>query len=205
MMKNLSLVLNLILLAAVGYLYYYNFSGKKSAKGALKNENSAIMNDSNCSRPPIAYVELDSLNENITYIKDKRKELDIEQKAIESEWEEGYKGLEAQKNNFLKKGAAITQDEAQQFQSQLMQQQQKVDAKKQDQSQKLSEKSFGFMDDIQKRLKEFLTEYNKEKKYMYILTTGTGLDYMVYKDPAMNITDDVIKGMNEKMKALTKR
>ena len=204
MMKNLSLVLNLVLLAAVGYLYYYNFSAKKT-KGSSKNENSTMMTDSNCNRPPIAYVELDSLNENITYIKDKRKELELEQKAIESEWEEGYKGLDAQKNNFLKKGAAITQEEAQDFQGKLLQQQQAIDGKKQTLSQKLSEKSFSFMDDIQKKLKEFLTEYNKEKKYMYILTTGTGLDYMVYKDPSLNITDEVIKGMNEKMRALTKR
>ena len=58
------------------------------------------------------------------------------------------------------------------------------------------------MDDIQKKLKEFLTDYNKDKKYMYILTTGTGLDYMVYKDSSLNITNDVIRGMNEKMRGL---
>ncbi len=33
----------------------------------------------------IAYVELDSLNENITYIKTKRKELEAEQRSIETE------------------------------------------------------------------------------------------------------------------------
>ena len=56
------------------------------------------------------------------------------------------------------------------------------------------------MDDIQKKLKDFLAEYNKEKNYMYILTTGTGLDYMVYKDSSLNITADVVNGMNEKLK-----
>lgn len=54
------------------------------------------------------------------------------------------------------------------------------------------------MEDIQKKLKDFLSEYNKDKKYMYIFTTGTGLDYMVFKDSSLNITRDVIKGMNEK-------
>ena len=200
-MKNLSLVLNIVLIAAVGYLYYYSFSGKKNGKPSIYNSNPSQWKDSNCNRPPIAYVELDSLNENITYIKARRKELETEQKAIENEWENGYKGLETQKNNFLKKGASITQEEAQQFQVQLVQQQQQIDGKKQNLSQKLSEKSFNYMNDIQKRLKEFLTEYNKEKKYMYILTTGTGLDYMVYKDSSLNITRDVIKGMNEKIKS----
>ena len=205
MIKNLSLFINIVLLAAVGYLYYYHFYGKKTHTLSSADDNPKILSNNNYTGSPIAYVELDSLNENITYIKQKRKELEIEQKSIESEWENAYKGLEAQKNNFLKKGASITQEEAQQFQGQLMAQQQQIDGRKQLLSQKLGEKNFSFMDDIQKRLKEFLTAYNKDKKYMYILTSGTGLDYMVYKDSSLNITNDVIKGMNEKMKAITKR
>ena len=145
-------------------------------------------------------VELDSLNEKIVYIKEKRKILEAEQKAIETEWQNGYRGLENQKNNFIKKGDAITQQMAEQFQAELMQQQQNIDQKKQNLTQKLSERSYKFMDDIQKKLKDFLTEYNKEKNYMYILTTGTGLDYMVYKDSTLNITDDVVNGMNEKLR-----
>lgn len=205
MMKNLSVVLNVLLLAAVGYLYYYNFSDKKADRPS-SNSNSYIMAmDSNGHRPPIAYVELDSLNENISYIKERRKELEAEQKAIETEQENGYRGLQAQKDNFLKKGASITEQEAQVFQGKLMDEQQQIDNKKQMLSQKLNEKSFGIMEDIQKKLKEFLTEYNKDKKFMYIFTTGTGLDYMVYKDSSLNITHDVIKGMNEKMKATAKQ
>ena len=201
-MKNLSLLLNIVLLAAVGWLYYDNYSGKKKGMPPMKDTVGTGWNDSACSHPSlIAYVELDSLNENITYIKNKRKELEAEQRAIETEWENGYRSLEAQKNNFLKKGAAITQEEAEKFQAQLMGQQQQIDGKKQSLNQKLSEKSFTFMDGIQKKLKAFLTEYNKTRKFMYILTTGTGLDYMVYKNPSLNITDDVIKGMNEEMKS----
>ncbi|MFM6923866.1 MAG: OmpH family outer membrane protein [Ferruginibacter sp.] len=201
MMKNLSLVLNIILLLAVGYLFYYDFSGKKTEAVAAKLNSSYRPGDSNGSRPPLAYVELDSLNEKITFIKDKRKELEAEMKAIEQEQENAYRGLQAQKDNFLKKGASITEEEAQAFQGKLIEQQQKIDGRKQELSQKLNEKSFGIMEGIQKKLKDFLAEYNKDKKYMYIFTTGTGLDYMVFKDSTLNITNDVIKGMNEKMKA----
>ena len=44
-----------------------------------------------------------------------------------------------------------------------MDQQQQIDTRKQMLSQKLSEKSFGIMEDIQKKVKEFLAEYNKDK------------------------------------------
>ena len=204
MMKYLSLVLNIVLLAAVGYLFYVHFSGKGHGSDLVKKEGMPFMADSNCFRSPIAYVELDSLNENISFIKNKRKELEAEQKAIETEWENGYKGLQATKDNFLKKGAAITQDEYEKFQLQLMDQQQQIDGKKQSLNQKLGEKSFNIMEDIQRKLKEFLAEYNNEKKYVYILTTGSGQDYMAFKDTSFNITKDVIKGMNIKLKSAGK-
>ena len=200
-MKNLSLVLNIVLLLAVGYLYYYDFSGKKTKDVAAKLSSNLMAADSNGSRPPLVYVELDSLNEKITFIKDKRKELEAAMKVIEQEQEAGYRNLQAQKDNFLKKGAAITQEEAEAFQGRLIEQQQKIDRTKQEQSQALNEKSFGIMEGIQKKLKDFLTEYNKDKKYMYIFTTGTGLDYMVFKDSTLNITSDVINGMNAKLNA----
>ncbi len=204
-MKNLSLVLNIVLLIAVGYLYYYDFSGKKTKDVAAKLSSGIMATDTNGYRPPLAYVELDSLNERITFIKDKRKELEAAMKVIEQEQESGYRNLQAQKDNFLKKGAAITQEEAEIFQGKLIDQQQKIDSRKQQQSQALNEKSFGIMEGIQTKLKDFLTEYNKDKKYMYIFTTGTGLDYMVFKDSSLNITNDVIKGMNAKMKAEAKQ
>lgn len=200
-MKNLSLVLNIVLLAAVGYLYYYDFSGKKVKAVAEKINNSHLATDSSGHRPPLAYVELDSLNENITYIKERRKELDAEMKAIEAEQENGYRNLQAQKDNFLKKGGTITQEEAQVFQGKLMDQQQEIDTRKQMLSQKLNEKSFGIMEDIQKKLREFLAEYNKDQRFTYIFGIGTGMEYLLYKDQALNITADVIKGMNEKMKS----
>ena len=166
-MKHFSTILNLVLLVAVAFLYYHAFGNKKESTAAKTTASVAGTNKSIMA--PIAYVELDSLNEKITFIKEKRKELEAEQRAIETEWENGYHSLENQKNNFLKKGNAITQQMAEEFQGQLVEQQQKIDGKKQSLTQKLSEKSYKSMDDIQKKLKEFLIDYNKDKKYLYIL------------------------------------
>ena len=199
-MKNFSLVLNVILVLAVGYLYYHDFSGKKSEAGAAKLNDTSMASNNNGYRPPLAYVELDSLNNNITYIKERRRELDAELKNIEAEQENAYKNLQAQSDNFVKKGGTVTEQEVQAFQAKLMEQKQQIDTRKQMLSQKLNEKSFDIMEGIQKQLKEFLNEYNKDKKYMYIFTTGAGLDYLVFKDSSLNITTEVIQGMNAKMK-----
>jgi outer membrane protein len=200
MNKNILLGLNIFLLAAVGFLYYKTFSNGGSKKGSATGSYTTTAKDSNCNRAHIAYVELDSMYEHITYIKQKRTDMEAKQKRIESDWQSGMRGLEAKRDNFMKKGASITQQEAEKFQGQLISEQQAIEGRKQRDAQALSNESFDFTEGLQKELKAFLEEYNKEKKYMYILTTGTGLDYLVYKNPTLNITDDVIKGMNEKMK-----
>ena len=198
LMRSFLIAVNSLLIIAVIFLYVKVFKSTTNVKintpsNVTSNTNGSLKNAS------IAFVELDSLNEKIGFIKDRRKELEIEQKSIEVEWQNGYRGLENKKNEFLKRGNSITQQEAEKFQGELLQQQQQVDQRKQGLTQKLSEKSYKFMDDIQKKLKDFLNQYNKTKNYQYILTTGTGLDYMLYKDSTFNITADVIKGMNDLM------
>jgi outer membrane protein len=200
-MKNFYLVLNVVLLIAVGYLFYYNFSHKSNATAVVANGQLFKNNDSGATTLKIAYVELDSLNENITYFKQRRKELEQQQKVVEAELMNDYKGLEDKQRNFIQKNPNASPEEIQNIRAQLAQGQQDIETKKQTQSQQLSQRSFELMESIQKKLKEFLDEYNKEKKYQYILTTGGGMDYIILKDSTLDITKDVIKGMNEKLKA----
>ena len=196
-MKQFSSILNIVLLAAVGILYYLHFTNSKKDKPQNSEVNKHV--DSCLGGPVIAYVDLDSLNNNVDYIKQQKKQLEQEQSVITSEYETSYHEMEAEKSNFLKKGNAITQKEAEEFQIRLQQRQQQVEANRQVKGQKLAEKSAKTMEDMQSKLKAFLNEYNKDKKYTYILATGTGLDYLFYKDSARNITGDVVKGLNQLM------
>ena len=195
-MKNSSTIINVILIIAVGILFYFHFSDKKQNEKKLNLPTANVANKSSNSMS-IAYFDLDSLNENIAYIKNNRKMMESEQHAVETEWENAYRNLEKQKNDFLKRGASITQSEAEAFQNKLLQQQEEVDTKKQTSNQRLNQKSYKFSEELQMKLKKFLAEYNKDKVYNYIFTIGTGLDYLIYKDSSMNITKDVIDGMNE--------
>jgi outer membrane protein len=195
-MNKLSIALNLVLFAAVGYLYYYNFSAKKSA-GTTTVEGTQKIADSCSNIHRIAYVDLDSLNENIVYFKQQRKVMDQEQKQIEEKIADDIKTLEASPTLFAQKHPNATPEESQNFRAQYAQQQQEIENEKQKESQDLNQRHYALVAQIQKNLKSFLEEYNKNKKYLYILTTGGGMDYMIYKDSTLDITSDVIKGMNE--------
>jgi outer membrane protein len=199
-MKQLSILLNIILLLAVGFLYYLHFSGMRRFKNISEANGNNAAKCLTVKGPVIAYVELDSVNNNVAFIKQQKDELDAEQKSIASNYENQYRELEAEKDNFLKRGNAITQQEAQDFQQKLLQKQQEIEADKQERSEQLAEKGAKVMEDMQSKVKGFLNDYNQQKKYTYILETGTGLDYLLYKDSTLNITQDIVKGLNDKMK-----
>ena len=200
-MKQFSIVLNVVLVVAVAILYYLHFKSDKK-NNPVSNPILNTIRDSSggIQRPIIAYVELDSVNSNVNYIKDRKKELEAEQKVIETDYKNEYYKLEEEKNTFLKRGNAITQQEAEAFQEKLGQKSQIIESNKQAQAQRLAEKGSKIMDEMQRKLKKFMVDYNKDKKYTYILATGTGLEYMFYKDSTLNITDDVVKGLNQEMK-----
>lgn len=199
-MKKSTLIFQAVLVLAVAVLYFLHFKHQSDCSAKKITPKAKAVSNGATSGVQIAYIDLDSLNEKIDYIKTTRKTLEAEQNGIENEWENAYKGLENEKNKFLNQSSAITREEAESFQASLMQKQQMVDAAKQDKLQKLNEKSFKFLEEIQQNLKAFLNEYNEEGRYSFILSTGNGLDYMLYKDSASNISDDVIAGMNERFK-----
>ena len=199
-MKNLSLILNVVLLAAVGFLYYNSFSGSGSKKSTSSITAVSKSKDSFTVENKVAYVDLDSLNEKIVYFKQSRKELEQLQKSNEAEISNDMRALEAKQNSFMQKNPNPTPEDVQNLRAQLMQDQDNIEAKKQKYTQTLNQKNFALVEKIRKDLKDFFAEYNKDKKYQYILTTSADLDYILYKDSTLNITNDVIKGMNEKLK-----
>ncbi|MBC7423184.1 MAG: OmpH family outer membrane protein [Ferruginibacter sp.] len=204
-MKQFSLVLNILLVIAVGVLYYLHFAHDKLLPKGSITEGYKQKDSCGDKISIVAYVELDSLYSNVTFIKLRKRELEAEQKTIAQEYESRYRSLSAEKDEFLKKGNAITQQEAEAFQAKLGQKQQDIEADKQTKAQRLAEKGAKIMEDMQSKVRAFMKEYNKSKNYSYILATGTGLDYLFYKDSALNITPDVIKGLNEQMNETAKQ
>jgi outer membrane protein len=196
---NKSLIANAVLAVAIIVLYILHFTGKQNVKtaGPIKVTPRAIGKDSGKIDVPIAYVDMDSLNEKITYIKKMRKQFETEQAAIENEWESGYRNLENQKNSFLQKGSSITQAEAEAFQEKLYAQKQQIDSKKEAAMQKFGEKSGKFLEEIHDKLKKYIASYNEVAGYRFVFASGKDIDYILYKDSTYNITDDIVAGMND--------
>ncbi len=192
-MKHVSLGLNIVLVAAVAVLFYLHFSGKKSVAAQTMDTKSIPSGNSR-----IAYFEIDSIQTQFEYYKEI-------QKGLEAKDQEVTKQLNALKSAFATKyqdlqrnAQSLTQAELASRQQELQQMDKTYTSKEHMLTSELQEESIRKRQDVQKKIKEFLEEYNKTKGYTYIFSNLPDLLY--YKDTAYDITNDVVKGLNQKYK-----
>jgi outer membrane protein len=196
-MKQISTILNVVLLAAVGYLFYYNFSGKKSPAAATDKKTAGEKSTSTAGIPHgnIAYIEIDSLHENYLYYKGLKDELERRQKTGTQALEEKQKRFQARAGQLQQRAQSMTPQEQEAAGKEMDNMQQELAKGKQDLDNELFELSSNMKTNVLKNVQNFLLEFNKDKKYDYILSYEPG--FMFYKDSTLNITSAVIDGLNE--------
>jgi outer membrane protein len=193
-MKNFSLISNVVLLILVAILFYLHFSSKPKTATTVKSSTSqAATGDFK-----IAYFEMDSIENNYELLKDVRNQLRTKEQALTSELTQLKNGYMGEVNKFNQQAQTMSQEQAGAVQQQLMQKQKRIQDREQAMGLDMQDVTFKKMQDVNKRIEEFLKEYNADKGYSYILAYQPGTIY--YKDSALNITEDVIKGLNEAYK-----
>lgn len=193
-MKKTSLAINIILVIAVTVLYYLHFNPNKQPiiKSSIDNNNLP-------NTPfKIAYFEMDSLENQYGYIKEVRNELKNKQSDITGELNKLRKNYQSRITQLQEKASTMSQTEGEAAQREVYQMQQNLAAKEQNLNQAFQEESYKKMQTVNNRIEDFLTQYNKDKRYAYIITTQPGFIY--YKEPQYNITKDLVDGLNAQYK-----
>ena len=190
-MKNILLIINIILICLVGYLYYLHFSTDK------KREMRTIQNHLDSGQKggsKVAYIDLDSLQNNYTYYKKIKAEFERRQEAANDEIESMQKKYQARAMQLQQKGATMNQQEQQAAMQEINKMQQDLQTRKQAIDNDLYNYNSKMKEDILNRIQNFLKVYNKDGRYSYIFSYEPG--FMFYKDSSLNITTDVIAGLN---------
>ena len=198
-MKSVQNILLAVLVAAVAGLYVLYFSGSKKSK-PVSSTTATPAAAAEGSQLRVAYIDLDTIKEYYDYFKLKSEEIDRGKQKIENEIQAGLSKLEKDRVDFLKRGQAITQIEAENFQREYQERYQQLGQRQQVLQNQHLENQAKALDAIQQKINDYLTEYNKTAKYSFIFSTGEGNLTLYYKDSAYNITRDVIKGLNEAYK-----
>ena len=203
-MKSIQSILLWIVAAAVAVLYVLHFSDKKpkqTANGPVKKDSV----DAATQHIKVAYIDLDTIQKYYEYFKLKNDDIEREKTRFDNQIQAELNKLERDRVEFLKKGQAITQVEAERFQQEYQTRYQQIGQRQQTLQGQHLENQAKAIDDIQKRINEYLKEYNQAGKYNFIFSTQEGNPTLYYKDTAFNITPEVLKGLNEKYKQSKKQ
>ena len=191
-MKNAAIILNAVLLVAVGVLFYLHFSSRKPAKTAGVVDRVAV--PGTASNFKIGYFEWDSVTSHFALFKQMQEELNRKDEGNAKEKNRLRQMYQNKINSYSQRELSQTESEAatQEIKSLEMQ----ISSQMQKMDQDLQEVQMRKTNEIKLKIEDFLREYNKDRGYSYILAYEPTIIF--FKDTIYNITPDLIKGLNEK-------
>lgn len=153
------------------------------------------------SAQSVAVVDIDSLAAQCDYCKDGLKALESKQASYRNQLNAKGQALQNAMIAFQKKaqsGGFSSQEQAEKEQKSLQNQQQAL----QNFQSKIESEMAKATDDYQKKLRQdlnaFLKDYNADGRYKVIISKSG--DNVLYADPSVDITSDVIEGLNKAYK-----
>lgn len=196
-MKNFLLATNIVLIVLVGVLFYLHFSG--SPKKVTVASSGASVPDTSTSGFRIAYFEMDSIEYNYNYLSDVKKELKAKENQLSAQLDQMKRGYYEKVNKFQRDAQTMSAERQGAMQQELMQQQKVIGEKEQALGQELQDLSFKKMQAVNKKIEDYLKEFNKDKGYAFILAYQPGTTFY-YKDGKYDVTGPMLKGLNDEYK-----
>lgn len=197
MIKNLSLILNGILLVAVIVLYILFFTGKKASVSDKSADNGTLSGA--IAQGDIVYINIDSVLGNYTMYVDLQDDLQGKLKISEDQLANQEKNLRKEFEDFQYKVGKqlVTRSEAEQIQQNLARKEQELYQLQSNLQMKLAEEQQVAQHKVLNSIMEYLESLEGDKKYQFVLGTSFGGN-ILYANKNLNITNDVVKGLNDK-------
>jgi outer membrane protein len=188
-MKNLSLVLNAVLLVAVAVLYYFTF---KSPSGSSNSDNkSAALGD-----VTIAYISSDSVLKYYDYLKENKVIIEEKSKKMDTDFRNRAQSLQSEITAYQRNVSNLTIGQAKALEEDLTKKQQNLQMYQQSLSQELMNDEAKLNQELYKRITDFLKTYSEQNGLQVVFKYDVSSD-VLFGNKALDITDAVVKGLNE--------
>ena len=185
-MKQLKLILTVAVAAIIcSCAANGNTNGSQQANAA--GEVSAAQGS-------IVYIQLDSLVNQYDMYNDLKSELESKVQAVQEDLTKKGRSFESAVKDFEAKIAKglLTRSQAEEQQKRLLEREQNLQSLSQQKQMELAEEEAVMMRRVMDAIQTYITKYNQDKNYALILSVP-----VLAGDPSLNITQDILKGMNE--------
>jgi outer membrane protein len=187
-MKNLSLVLNIVLLVAVIILYVLYFSKGAPSASARSNDTSAV-------DLKIAFINSDSVVKHYEYLKAQQEKLESKTKKLDQEYRNRAMGLQSEIAAYQRNVSSMTLGQVRSTEEELGKKQQNLQIYQQTLTQQLMEEEQKLQKELYDRVTAFLKGYGEDKGLQVVLKYDPTSD-VLYGGRALDITNEVIAGLN---------
>ncbi len=189
-MKKFLLILNCVLIIAIGLLYYLYFNYAKTDIHKIKQANAAVANSFK-----IAYFDLDSLQNSYEDYKQVRDFLRSKDSVMTMQLNQMQENYANKAKEYRQKGPNMTPAEQNSYEQELQKIQDDYQQTQHDMSQEMNAVSMQKLQEVKSKIQNFLKTYCREKGYTYVFASSND-DYLYYKDTLRDITSDIVKDLN---------
>lgn len=147
----------------------------------------------------IAYVEIDSLMTQYQFCKDYTLTLTKRSESFKSTLNAKMRALQNAGNDFqqkLQSGGFASEEQAMKAKAAIEKQQAELQQLEAQLTQKFEEEQSRYNNALRDSIQHFLADYNKSRKFSMIISKAG--DNILYADKALDITQDVITGLNKR-------
>lgn len=148
----------------------------------------------------IVFVNSDSLVSNYEYFKDMKAKLDTKSKKAQQDLSQKGSAFQREVAEYQQKAKDMSADERASTEQRLARKQQELAAFNQNASSALANESASENEKLYDKVAEYLKTYAKEKGYKMVLTYSKSNPSLLFADESLDVTQDVLKGLNEEYK-----
>lgn len=146
----------------------------------------------------IVYIQMDSLINQYDMFNDLKSEIEAKVQAIDDDLRKKGNALEKSVQDFqnkLNKGL-LTRSQAETQQQELIEREQSLRNLTAQKQLEMQEEEAVMIRKVMDAIQTYLTEYNKTHNYALILTTSASTNTVIVGNPSLDITADVLTGLN---------
>ena len=151
----------------------------------------------------IAYVDTDTIMAKYQYAIDLNEELLAYKDQQEKYYQQQMTQFQSDYNNYLQTGASLTLTQQQAKEAELKQRMEKMSTLEQELMAKVAERQLSENTKLLNAIFAFIREYNAaNQQFDVILRKSFNDTPVLYANPAMDITDEILAGLNEEYKSV---
>ena len=203
-MKRFLLIANIVLTVAVAALYVFFFTAfcQKKSAGLTVPEGVADI-----PAGTIVYLQIDSLISSLDLFHDLRSDWEVKAKKADDDLTKQARAFDRDYNDWLEKAqkGLITTSQRETQATQLESRQRELQQLSQQKQMELAEEEQVVLNNVLNEINIYLTTYNQEHNFTLILTTSGNPGTIIVGNPSLDITKDIITGLNARYAAQRNR